>query len=171
MARFNGASVFQRRKVGGAVRRMGARGQLQWGLRLSTEEGKSVALKFIQDLELQWGLRLSTEEGFLVLTDTVADGPLQWGLRLSTEEGRHQRTGRRSGHDTSMGPPSFNGGRSMTRSRLVGARANFNGASVFQRRKGASILSRASAMARLQWGLRLSTEEGSCEPPRPLIAS
>ena len=39
--------------------------------------------------ELQWGLRLSTEEGSGKYRPEVsAYLSLQWGLRLSTEEGR-----------------------------------------------------------------------------------
>ena len=85
---------------------------LQWGLRLSTEEGKAIGEYVIEWVKLQWGLRLSTEEGCdahdIVGLDDICfngasvfqrrkvanaqaglleKGELQWGLRLSTEEG------------------------------------------------------------------------------------
>ncbi len=61
--------------------------------------------------ELQWGLRLSTEEGNMSATRKNRNGALQWGLRLSTEEGISLIVARLRAYLASMGPPSFNGGR------------------------------------------------------------
>ena len=206
---FNGASVFQRRKgrtsPAGALRCRA----LQWGLRLSTEEGAEAEVPKNSPYLLQWGLRLSTEEGAILLAMEAAllvtsmgppsfnggrrappctrrpgrktsMGPpsfnggrvvislarsrcncqLQWGLRLSTEEGPPVRSRYRRAAGASMGPPSFNGGRSLHPSnRLIGTNC-FNGASVFQRRKGRHQTAPGGRSLKLQWGLRLSTEEG-----------
>ena len=62
-SRFNGASVFQRRKEVDVVPVVGINSMLQWGLRLSTEEGRPFTEDSAQVWALQWGLRLSTEEG------------------------------------------------------------------------------------------------------------
>ena len=68
---------------------------------------------------------------------------LQWGLGLSTEEGPLRRVCARQ------------------------TRRGFNGASVFQPRKGHCFLPSPVIRTRLQWGLGLSTEEGLSQPVMP----
>ena len=183
-AGFNGASVFQWRKDVNTTQTLAWLILLQWGLRLSTEEGLGFPKRLCWPNTLQWGLRLSTEEGPGEAVETIYLEELQWGLRLSTEEGFVNPAIFRLTGPASMGPPSFNGGRGFPGGIRTPQAARFNGASVFQRRKvrddhgavrahfsfnGASVFQRrkgffqaspGSCTRTLQWGLRLSTEEG-----------
>ena len=87
--RFNGASVFQPRKVD----------------KLKPDD--------LLVLLLQWGLGLSTEEGNINAAATAAGvDRLQWGLGLSTEEGGGTEVWTNKQYIASMGPRSFNRGRS-----------------------------------------------------------
>ena len=137
-------------------------GRLQWGLGLSTEESQRPTASFQIPTWLQWGLGLSTEERRNMRNTINTPVMLQWGLGLSTEE----RWGRsRTGVfpiDASMGPRSFNRGKIVDGEvdRIVEEKLQwglglsteessffgfvsftgfcFNGASVFQPRKGCS---------------------------------
>jgi hypothetical protein len=133
--------------------------ELQWGLRLSTEEGKigvprkighansfngaSVfqrrkADAYVPNVTyiewLQWGLRLSTEEGSNHPKHEGSVMELQWGLRLSTEEGIPERKNCTVGVQLQWGLrlSTEEGSLLFSISKLF---KSFNGASVFQRRK------------------------------------
>ena len=60
-----------------------------------------------------------------------------------------------------MGPRSFNRGKFVYQATSGGRDRGFNGASVFQPRKGGSRLGERRTLRGLQWGLGLSTEESS----------
>ena len=65
------------------------------------------------------------------------------------------------GPDASMGPRSFNRGKRRQGYRGVPDYGSFNGASVFQPRKGHDHFGDVENLHALQWGLGLSTEEST----------
>ena len=111
--------------------------RLQWGLRLSTEEGRR---------GLRRRKRMTSFNGASVFQRRKADAspvkateiPLASMGPPSFNGGRSESIRINSSrHETaSMGPPSFNGGRKRGSPIRVDAWRGFNGASVFQRRKG-----------------------------------
>ena len=91
--RFNGASVFQRRK------------DMHWTPNIHSRLRFNGASVFQRRKEADWGAVSGWELG------------LQWGLRLSTEEGALKGVLPALRNLASMGPPSFNGGRGCVRRR------------------------------------------------------
>ena len=137
-AGFNGAVVFQRRKLESVISMECTVTTLQWGRRLSTTETGDVAIKLIDPA--------NRFNGAVVFQ------------RRKREAAGVERVSRVV---ASMGPSSFNDGNwEMER----GAQADcqsFNGAVVFQRRKLLNLLFFSLQVIWLQWGRRLSTTETS----------
>ena len=151
---FNGGR-WRQRLISAAIR-----ATLQWGLRLSTEEGRASNRPLSESHVLQWGLRLSTEEG---RCPRVLEARRPRGFNGASVFQR--RKGRLTPCSFTPGV-SFNGASVFQRrkarfSTWISTATNcFNGASVFQRRKVDGWPAGVFRLARLQWGLRLSTEEG-----------
>ena len=209
---FNGASVFQPRKVIGGRWFFEEMIELQWGLGFSTEEGSprpapigSLCAGFNGASVFQPRKALSC------LCETFSHSEASMGPRFFNRGREHQVDGGaavvagfngasvfqprkgskrsvRQEHKTtraSMGPRFFNRGRKVRQLRQVDLFAvlqwglgfsteegggkktiatsrnvGFNGASVFQPRKGDFQEGDRVGLAELQWGLGFSTEEG-----------
>ena len=84
--RFNGAALFQVRKVPANRSAEDGLQQLQWGRTLSSAESDNRLSKKELRERLQWGRTLSSAER--TPTPTPQDGlhPLQWGRTLSSAE-------------------------------------------------------------------------------------
>ena len=81
-SRFNGASVFQPRKDRRSLPRQGVGSGLQWGLGFSTEERAMTFGKFKDQPMLQWGLGFSTEESRGITGDGPVDATASMGPRF-----------------------------------------------------------------------------------------
>ncbi len=167
--RFNGADVFQRRRLTG-TRSSSRSGQgLQWSRRLSTSETRLADHKIGNMDLLQWSRRLSTSETSLIVAydtamerasmeptsfnvgDNAVAGPqstesraLQWSRRLSTSETKEHVATRKLKQSASMEPTSFNVG-------------------------DGEAMTNTDEKNELQWSRRLSTSE-TCRQRSPLAS-
>ena len=160
--RFNGAALFQVRK--GALRNAGDRDAfscfngaalfqvrkdkqnselgvvlygLQWGRTLSSAESSSMKPAWNGARWLQWGRTLSSAERHAPPLFFRNYGQLQWGRTLSSAESAAARPVGGRQRWASMGPHSFKCGK-VNETRLGTAwNSCFNGAALFQVRKGA----------------------------------
>ena len=157
---FNGAVVFQRRKLPDVDKVLKDETPLQWGRRLSTTEtpetaditppsssasmGPSSFNDGNRKCEIYEAFASGRFNGAVVfqrrkpvtyIGENHAPATLQWGRRLSTTETKHGRLLPCIPDAASMGPSSFNDGNygAVGPSRRCDRR--FNGAVVFQRRK------------------------------------
>ena len=166
-------------------------GWLQWGLGLSTEEGRmddvapngrSVGFNGASVFQPRKALQMGT---IRLIPQIASMGPRSFNrgrqstfpatcLASAASMGpRSFNRGRRFPHSPSARPETRFNGASVFQPRKAPAPApspapskqGFNGASVFQPRKVDTLITRKTHNERLQWGLGLSTEEGQNHVP------
>ena len=79
-SRFNGAALFQVRKVGQSIIRRANPNGLQWGRTFSSAESEDETKALIAKIELQWGRTFSSAESLISLLlgsrfDSASMGP------------------------------------------------------------------------------------------------
>ena len=157
---FNGAALFQVRKVtaGGAVATR--QNKLQWGRTLSSAERFFKRRSCPSSCGLQWGRTLSSAESSPLAYPNSACLSLQWGRTLSSAESDLNLAGESACGFASMGPHSFKCGKGTHH--LLGE----NNPNALQWGRTLSSAERCSvaiglpAMRRqLQWGRTLSSAE------------
>ena len=140
--RFNGAALFQVRKVIQKVIGNWRVSSLQWGRTLSSAESLLNTLPLQREHLLQWGRTLSSAESHPISPHSLLV------IRAS------------------MGPHSFKCGKIGDVNRDYALLAGFNGAALFQVRKEQPIAPAARTTIALQWGRTLSSAERRTVPGR-----
>ena len=159
LASFNGAALFQVRKVENCVMNQVKLRLLQWGRTFSSAERLVLTKQDVIDIVLQWGRTFSSAESGLRPIGITTLRRLQWGRTFSSAERIAKRAtltpklmlqwGRtfssaesdasvcRRIHSflASMGPHFFKCGKSSQACLEAPSRARFNGAALFQVRK------------------------------------
>ena len=110
---------------------------------------------------LQWGLTLSSEETGRNLLPTKPVTRLQWGLTLSSEETRRDLQDSRPHLNRFNGASLFRARKHVGEATRTFRQWGFNGASLFRARKLGTDPVPGTYTVVLQWGLTLSSEETS----------
>ncbi len=156
---FNGAAVFQPRKLAGDPNPDQVAEPLQWGRGLSTAEIWSAPACSCGASRLQWGRGLSTAEMRLVDALPVAVIPASMGPRSFNRGNPEICPPAHDGLEASMGPRSFNRGNAAAHHMDAMMNSASMGPRSFNRGNVRFPTKTRAEMEQLQWGRGLSTAE------------
>ena len=134
---FNGAALFQVRKAKRLSASLITTRRLQWGRTFSSAESKPTAIRLDESAELQWGRTFSSAESFSRSYCPRGMVRLQWGRTFSSAESREVVEEMMRVKAVLQWGRTFSSAESRDNpSRHRSVKGRFNGAALFQVRKG-----------------------------------
>ena len=194
---FNGAALFQVRKVPEWEQVEGEKGELQWGRTFSSAESSTLisdtkiigkgfngaALFQVRKASAYLSAAVSAESASMgphffkcgkSVNNPTFDRPvtvtLQWGRTFSSAESTPARNLKPLLVSASMGPHFFKCGKGDSLESAGNGAISFNGAALFQVRKGRPVSASITYPVTLQWGRTFSSAESNIAPHGENIA-
>ena len=122
-------------------------------------KGDTIRVDGMGAYKLQWGRDLSIAERCHPARGSPSHGSLQWGRDLSIAESWGPPENDVKAVVASMGPRSFDRGKTGCRSFYRATASSFNGAAIFRSRKAGNLPETNGLSRWLQWGRDLSIAE------------